>query len=375
MVAELSFTIFSYLGVWRPETWTSKWSIRVYNIYNFFILTFEYYYAFTFLISLFQNIHIAGVRLQNLFFFSSIFLLAFKVTYVGVYREEIIFFKNMFLEKKCLPRNKEERKIVKTLIDKERFNSRIFVLFALLTSTLYTLLPLTSKEINSLPYECWIPFNVSTGAKFWGVYLYECISIYLATLLFASMETLPSIMMQQICIQLEILIYRILEIPKLRNKYIHSKLNVYQEEYRLLKECINHHDFIFLMEHQLNKIFGLLICVQFFVSTINLCISGFYITSVNFNNAYFWVALVNLSTFIFQIFLQCFFGELMTRKSLSIADEIYKMDWSLLNIRSKQKLIIIMMRSNRPMQLNGFSLLTMSIETFCKVLRHRFTFL
>ncbi|XP_043461427.1 putative odorant receptor 92a [Leptopilina heterotoma] len=123
------------------------------------------------------------------------------------------------------------------------------------------------------------------------------------------------------------------------------------------------------MEHQLNKIFSLLICVQFLVSTLNLCISGFYMTKVNVGNAYFWVALVNLNTFIFQLFLQCFFGELMTRKSLSVADEIYKMDWNLLNIQSKQKLILIMMRANRPMQLTGYSLITMSIETFCRILK------
>lgn len=134
-----------------------------------------------------------------------------------------------------------------------RLNSGIFVIFALLTSTLYTLLPLTSHPVVSLPYECWIPFDISTQIKFWGVYFYECISIYLATIIFASMETLPSIMMQQICIQLEILISRLLEIPKLRqkkkNNYFHSHSNlnnIYQEEFRLLKNCINHHDFIYL---------------------------------------------------------------------------------------------------------------------------------
>lgn len=120
MVAKFSFQILSYLGVWRPQSWTSKWPIRFYNIYNFMLLTFEYYYALTFLISAFQNMHNMENLLQNIFFFSSIFIIAFKATYVTIYREEIISFTNMFLNVKCLPRNENEIKIYKTLLDKER---------------------------------------------------------------------------------------------------------------------------------------------------------------------------------------------------------------------------------------------------------------
>ncbi|XP_051153419.1 odorant receptor 22b-like [Leptopilina boulardi] len=76
-----------------------------------------------------------------------------------------------------------------------------------------------------------------------------------------------------------------------------------------------------------------------------------------------------MGCFIFQIFTHCYFGEEMTRKSLSIADEIYQMDWNTLSIQTKQKLIIIMMRTSRPIQLTGSSVVVLSIETFFKVLK------
>lgn len=121
MVAEFSFKILTCLGVWRPQSWTSKWSIRIYNTYNFLFLIFEYYYAFTFLISMFQNIDNTENLLQNIFFFSSIFIIAFKITYVTIYREEIISFTNMFLDKMCLPCNKKEVRIYQTFNEKERY--------------------------------------------------------------------------------------------------------------------------------------------------------------------------------------------------------------------------------------------------------------
>ncbi|XP_043462617.1 odorant receptor 67c-like [Leptopilina heterotoma] len=179
-------------------------------------------------------------------------------------------------------------------------------------------------------------------------------------------------MMQQICIQLEILMSRLTEIPKLRKKKYFSS-NIHQEEYHLLKDCIDYHEFIFSMEKQLNKIFGFLISVQFFVSTLNLCTSGYYMTKVDVDNAHFWLALLILSTFVFQIFLYCWFGESMTRKSLAIGDVIYKMDWNLLSTSTKHTLVIIMMRTMRPIQLTGSSVIIMSIETFLRILKSSYS--
>lgn len=55
-------------------------------------------------------------------------------------------------------------------------------------------------------------------------------------------------------------------------------------------------------------------------------------------------------------------------QSLTIVDEIYQMDWNFLNLKTKQKLIIMMIRASRPIQLTGASLVDLSIETFLKVI-------
>lgn len=120
MVAEFSFQILTWLGVWKPQTLQSKWSIRIYNICTFIVLTFEQLFAFTFIISIMKNIHNTIIILQSIFICSTIFMIAFKLIYINIYKEEVISFTNMFMNKYCLPRNKEEIKIYKTFSDKER---------------------------------------------------------------------------------------------------------------------------------------------------------------------------------------------------------------------------------------------------------------
>lgn len=120
MVAEFSFKILTYLGLWKPQTLRSKWSKCIYNICTIFMLLFEHFYAFSFIITLFQNYHKTEILLQNLFLCSSIFIITFKVTYLNVYREEIISFTNMFLDDKCFPRNKNEMEICKIRMNRER---------------------------------------------------------------------------------------------------------------------------------------------------------------------------------------------------------------------------------------------------------------
>ncbi|XP_043465446.1 putative odorant receptor 92a [Leptopilina heterotoma] len=128
------------------------------------------------------------------------------------------------------------------------------------------------------------------------------------------------------------------------------------------------------MEKKLNDIFGFLVFSQFFVSILNLCSTGIYLTKVSPKNGDFWLSLIIISNFTCHIFVYCLFGEEMTKKSLSITNEIYQMDWNLLSIQTKQILIIIMMRANRPIKLTGVSIVVLSIETFFKVIKASYSF-
>lgn len=123
-VGEYSFKIMEYLGLWRPISWQSIWSIRLYNLYSTMILAFLYYFTFTFFISLFENKHNKKIFVENFFYFTTLIVLCFKITYLRFKREEIIELINMFLQGYCIPRNQDEFKIQQKIVHKERWGKR-----------------------------------------------------------------------------------------------------------------------------------------------------------------------------------------------------------------------------------------------------------
>ena len=52
---------------------------------------------------------------------------------------------------------------------------------------------------------------------------------------------------------------------------------------------------------------------------------------------------------------------------MALTDAAYHVNWTPLTNSSKKALIMIMMRTNRPILLSGSSVIIMSIETFMKV--------
>ncbi|XP_033231950.1 odorant receptor Or2-like [Belonocnema kinseyi] len=175
-------------------------------------------------------------------------------------------------------------------------------------------------------------------------------------------------MMQQISAQMEIIMYRLLELPKL-SKINHSEIDVYRRESEMVKDCITHHIYMFTIEEKLNNLFGFMVFVQFFGTTLNLCAVVYQLSKKSLNNVKFWSETGILICYILQIFMYCWSGDEMMTKSLGIVDAVYIMDWTLLTEETKKNLILMMVRASRPIQLNGATMITMSIATFLKILK------
>ena len=123
--------------------------------------------------------------------------------------------------------------------------SRLFLILCLATAVLHTLVPLMMKGKNvTLPFRNWVPYIFESGSLFWITYIHQTLSIYTAIIMFSAVELLAPIMMQQICAQLEIIMYRLLELPKLSKKN-RSGIDIHQQESEILQDCIAHHIYIF----------------------------------------------------------------------------------------------------------------------------------
>lgn len=118
-IAEFSFKILSLLGAWRPSTLTTRCRKRIYNFYSIASLIFQFFFSITFFINLCQNINDQEVYIENIFFFTTTFLLALKITYLKFCRQDIKCLINLILLKSSLPRNNEEVAIYKKCKESE----------------------------------------------------------------------------------------------------------------------------------------------------------------------------------------------------------------------------------------------------------------
>lgn len=125
-IGELSFTFMKYLGICRPPTLRSKYTIFLYNVYSLLIISIMYFHTTTFFVNICLNINNINLILDNIIYFTTLFTLCFKMTYIKIYRNDIIAFKNMFLDKQCIPQNKHELSIRIKIYENERFVQNVF---------------------------------------------------------------------------------------------------------------------------------------------------------------------------------------------------------------------------------------------------------
>lgn len=70
------------------------------------------------------------------------------------------------------------------------------------------------------------------------------------------------------------------------------------------------------------------------------------------------------------IFANCYFGDRITRKSFKFANIVYLSNWYKLPIETQMAIKLVIMRSQRPVFLNGFGLFFCSLTLFQTVYFH-----
>lgn len=125
-----------------------------------------------------------------------------------------------------------------------RFTECLFATSTMLTGSVYLLWPLLNKKNIKLPLNSWVPYDIQSKQLFWITYMYQCCAVYLEGFLFISSESLLAILMQHICNQLELLTNRLFKISNLRRTKC-IKIDIYQEECNIVKDCVDHHIRIF----------------------------------------------------------------------------------------------------------------------------------
>ncbi|XP_044001506.1 odorant receptor 4-like [Aphidius gifuensis] len=123
------------------------------------------------------------------------------------------------------------------------------------------------------------------------------------------------------------------------------------------------------MADKINSIFTSVIFLQYSASSIIICTSIYLISQMPLFTVEFAALAMYLICMLIQIFLLCITGNEATLECSSLASEIYKTNWLVLSKRTKSYLILMMIRTRKPIVFTSGHIITLSLDSFKSLLK------
>lgn len=131
---------------------------------------------------------------------------------------------------------------------------------------------------------------------------------------------------------------------------------------------IDHHNELLDIGEKLQKIYSVTMLVSCAVSSILMCLIAFQITIAEAQISIYVVYIPYMMGMGGQVFLLCYFGQMLIDASASVADGAYICGWE--NFEScsfNKQLVLIMSRSQQVMRLTAMDFADISLTTFSTV--------
>ncbi|XP_011646575.1 odorant receptor Or2-like [Pogonomyrmex barbatus] len=155
----------------------------------------------------------------------------------------------------------------------------------------------------------------------------------------------------------------------IRRRFDHNAKCIKAKERQLIREFIYHHRYVYRLAERVNTVFTVMIFMQFTVSSIVLCLTIYKMLMKNLLSAEFvWIS-TYLGCMLGQIFLYCWFSNEVTLKSTEVGNAVYEMDWTMLPNELMKSLLVIIIRSKKPIVITSGHIVTLSNESFMKVIK------
>ncbi|RLZ02264.1 Odorant receptor 41 [Cephus cinctus] len=365
-ILPLCFTIFQFCGFWRPINYTS-WSKFLYNCYTVFVTFCIYSFTLSQAINSITVLDDVNNLTNNTFMLVTMISVCCKIANILVKREAVINAINMFLE------NFEdlvEQKIKKKYDLIAWSVTRNYSILVTITAICYIVIPLVINDIEKrvLPNRAWYPYDLSSLTLFWLTYVHQSFALASAAFINVANDTfIPGLMIQN-CAQLEILEHRVEKLIILtRSKKTENET---KKEYKeILEKCILYHNRIIKITKIIEKIFDPVIFVQFLVTVLTLCSSVFQLSRHSILSVEIIRLILYLICMLFQLFFYCHHGNQLLLKSVEVGNDLYKMDWLSLSPSRRKDLLMIMIRTNKPIQLTLGGIITLSLSAYMSILK------
>ncbi|THK32954.1 odorant receptor Or1-like [Diachasma alloeum] len=377
-----SFSVLGFWGVWLPPDWSSGWKSRLYYFYTAGMIILVYTNTLSQVIDLLVTYKSLKHFINNAFILLSTIGAGVKAAHCLYIRRRILGIEEKLNTYPCKPQDEEEKAILQHF-------SRIIKILNIYYIGLYvcTITALTTVSFfrdvprHQLYYHAWLPFNYSSPGRFWAAYMHQVIAHGFDACMHAAYDTIAPGIMIQACAQFAILDHRFQLLPKLVDRVrdksaldfpqdeASQRRRVMRFEAKKLAECVQHHLKIFQLTKENNKIFGIMIFLQYSLSSVVICLSVLRLSQVNAFQPALISVILYLICMVSQVFMPCYSGHQITLQSSKVSDAIFSMDWPDLGVATKRSLILIMQRSQKPLQFTTGYIITLSIESFNSLMK------
>ncbi|RZC42780.1 7tm 6 domain containing protein, partial [Asbolus verrucosus] len=225
-------------------------------------------------------------------------------------------------------------------------------------SILWVLLPLMNKSKQfQLPLPFWYPYDKKASPFYEITYVHQIISFFYTVIAVYNIDMLTSALMVFIGAQCDILC------DDLRNLH-GNRSNIFSEN---LKKSIKHHQEILIFAKSCNKYFSFILLGQFLASSVILSFT-LYLLALDHNmDVRFFVHVVLVAFYMIQIFTYCWFGNEVEIKSNQIPHSIFESDWTRHSLKIKKDMMMLIVKSQKPIKLSALNLFYLSLDVYIKV--------
>lgn len=135
-----------------------------------------------------------------------------------------------------------------------------------------------------------------------------------------------------------------------------------------VKNCVRLHDRLIFYKDQLNESYGYIILLELLFSTVYFCLSAFNMIFVG-NKFVMVKGLMTLSNYLAEFFIFCMYGSMVEDAHLNLLRATYNTMWYTHPVRFRRSLMMIMSRSQAPLQLTVGKVFIANLPLFLSVLK------
>ncbi|XP_043680366.1 odorant receptor 46a-like isoform X2 [Vespula pensylvanica] len=347
--------ILSICGCWRPPSWSFSYYKRViYNLYNICVI---------FLVSSLSLSQIIGIALnissdlsEEIYISLTIAVSCLKMLTFKFNHNDVVKLINTLAEEPYKPSDNEEIQIQLKFEKLARLNTNGYTsLIGFSVSSFVFMSLITDLKEKQLTFQVWLPFDSTTPVIYYLTYTQQMLGMTLAGFLNVALDSLICGIFIHICCQIKILENRLMKISN--------------EQEALLKLCVRHHECIYKFADNVNKTFGLIMFIQFFGSTMTVSFTLYQLTKISSTSVEYAKMSLYMYCMLIQIYLYCWYGNLITLKSREIINNIFDINWTRLDNSIKTSLLIMMNRTMNPISLVVMKIFSLNLDSFISIIK------